>query len=177
MSISWNNKKCFDTVDARCKHEESSHSLRSSSVFSNWNALMYNSNIWYISIVAENIHCPFCVPLYCCSISIWYTNTVLGHTPSQFYAEHCVGARPLFILHNNYVLEMSLSSWGWNHFFGQNLLSIWYNNIVSDRIHHIFHIKALCCETYLAYLIYHHRSGEFSLSAGYNKMLYGDIRY
>ena len=22
MCISWNNKKCFDTVDARCKHED-----------------------------------------------------------------------------------------------------------------------------------------------------------
>jgi len=25
VCISWNNKKCFDTIDARCKHEDHQH--------------------------------------------------------------------------------------------------------------------------------------------------------
>jgi hypothetical protein len=50
---------------------------------------------------------------------------------------------------------MSRSSWGQNHFFGQNLLHIWHTNIVPDRIHQYSTYKryAVKCTVPVSYII------------------------
>jgi hypothetical protein len=60
----WKNKKCFDTVDARCKHEEYLHLVGSLYNISNYSLYSYD-----LGFKKQNRTVPYKIPSILCLFS------------------------------------------------------------------------------------------------------------